>query len=63
MKNIQMFFIVNIIILNEYYQMTKEKFKLLKKKIILVINYLEIIIINFNFNILLIITIIFLRHK
>ena len=39
MKNIQMFFIVNIIILNEYYQMTKEKFKLLKNIMILVINY------------------------
>ena len=39
MKNIQMFFIVNIIILNEYYQMTKEKFKPLKNIMILVINY------------------------
>ena len=39
MKNIQMFFIVNIIILKEFYQMTKEKFKLLKNIMILVINY------------------------
>ena len=42
MKNIQMFFIVNIIILKEFYQMTKEKFKLLKNIMILVINYSEI---------------------